>query len=332
MDQKILIVDAQEISRKTIRLLLEKEGWTGLESGDGNAALKIMEEKAVSLILYDLKTPPGDGTTFFRHLQEEKKNTPVILLSGFLDLETMIKFKRLGAFDLLIKPVHEELLLLTVKRGLEYGRLIEDRQRLLIENQRYQENLEQKLELLKTLAEVIETKDAYTRGHCERVTEVALETAQALHLSIDQQRDILLAGILHDVGKIGIPKEILTKAGPLDQAEWALIEAHPHLGLHIIRHVNFLGESREIILQHHERFDGTGYPRGLKGEEIHLGARILAVADAFDAMGSGRPYHHVRDQAAILEEMRRQAGLQFDPEVVDAFITLMNRKGGQGFN
>ena len=123
----------------------------------------------------------------------------------------------------------------------------------------------------------------------------------------------------------------MTKPGPLNQREWAMIQEHPALGLNIIQHVGFLGEAREIIAQHHERYDGTGYPKGLQGEAIHLGARILAVADSYDAMSSERPYHHSMNKEKIIDEIRKQAGLQFDPRVVEIFLTLLAQEGKEKF-
>lgn len=506
MSHKILVVDDEEIVRRIVRLHLEREGWMGIEAADGVEALEIIEKEPVALVLCDIKMPRMDGITFLKRIKERELLIPTIMLSGFVDMETAIEVMRQGAFDYLTKPIQRDVLILSVKRGLDYKELIEDWRRLKEENKKYQEDLEQKvaeqtalieqlfevsiqlttlegleniadflvesisrltksqrvsvllynqssqcleiikakgiplewvkktrqvvgepiagkvysegkpvmineirkkngakgysesrafislpilqiplvaqqkplgvinvtdkegdlpfnrvdlkileslaasasvaiqndlrridietvyLELVKTLAEAIETKDSYTRGHCERVTEVSLNIAKAMGLSVKQIRDILLAGILHDVGKIGIPEEILTKTGPLDQKEWALIQEHPDLGLNIIKHVGFLGEGREIIAQHHERYDGTGYPKGLKGEAIHLGARILAVADAFDAMRPDRPYRRSLNQSAIVEEFGKQAGLQFDPRVVDIFLTLLAQEGKEPSN
>jgi len=498
MSQKILVVDDEEIVRRVIRLHLEREGWVGIEAGDGVEALEILKKEPIDLVLCDIKMPRMDGITLLKQLKGKGVPVPVIMISGFVDMETAIEVLRQGAFDYLTKPIQRNVLILSVKRGLEYKELIEDRRRLEAENKKYQEYMEQKvaeqtalieqlfevsiylttlegletisdflvesisrltksrrisvllynkssrrleiikakgvplewvkktrqavgepiagkvyadgkaviidaigekngakgysaskafvslplgnqnnplgvinvtdkdgdvffnrvdlkileslaasasvaiqndlrrmdieevyLELVKTLAEAIETKDAYTRGHCERVPEISLNIAKTMGLSLHQIRDILLASILHDVGKIGIPERILTKAGPLDQQEWALIHEHPDLGLNIIQHVGFLGEAREIIAQHHERYDGTGYPKGLKGESIHLGARILAVADTFDAMSSERPYHPSLKKAMIIEEIRQQAGLQFDPQVVEIFLALLAQEEGK---
>jgi len=506
MSDKILVVDDEEIVRRIIRLHLEREGWMGIEAGDGLAALEILEKEPVSLVLCDIKMPLMDGITFLKNLKERGLLVPVIMLSGFVDMETAVEVMRYGALDYLTKPIQRNVLILSVKRGLEYKELVEDRRRLKEENKQYQEDLKRKgaeqtaliehlfdvsiqlttleglenissflvesisrltksqrvsvmlhnktsncleiikakgiplevvkntrqaigdpiagkvyaegkafirdeihkengakgysgskafislpilqvplevqnevlgvinvtdkdgdlpfsrmdlkileslatsasvaiqnelrrgeietvyLTLVKTLAEAIETKDSYTGGHCERVTEIALNIAKTMELSITQIRDVLLAAILHDVGKIGIPEGILTKAGLLNQQEWALIHEHPDLGLNIIKHVGFLGEAKEIIAQHHERYDGTGYPKGLKGEAIHLGARIIAVADAFDAMSSERPYRRFLNKQSIIEEIQKQAGFQFDPQVVEILLTLLAQEGKERFS
>ena len=331
MNKKILVVVDEEIDRRVIRLHLEREGWVGIEAVDGSQALGFLEKESIALVLYDIKMPGMDGLTLLTRIKEMGITIPVIMLLSFVDMETAIRVLRQGAFDVLTKPIQRESLILAVNRGVEYQTLREDNRRLKEENRKYQENLEQVetvyLELVKTLAEAIETKDAYTRGHCERVPEFSLNIAKTMGLSLGQIRDILLAGILHDVGKIGIPEGILTKPGPLNQKEWAMIQEHPALGLNIIKHVGFLGEAREIIAQHHERYDGTGYPKGLQGEEIHLGARILAVADSYDAMSTERPYHPPMNKEIIVEEIRKQAGRQFDPRVVEIFLTLLAQEG-----
>ena len=331
MSKKILVIVDEGIDRRVIRLHLEREGWVGIEEVDGDEALRILERESIALVLYDIKMPGMDGITFLTRIKEKGITVPVIMLLRFVDMETITQVLRQGAFEVLTKPIQRESLILAVNRGVEYQTLREDNRRLKEENQKYQENLQQVetvyLELVKTLAEAIETKDAYTRGHCERVPEVSLNIAKTMGLSLHQIRDILLAGILHDVGKIGIPEGILTKPGPLNQKELAMIQEHPALGLNIIQHVGFLGEAREIIAQHHERYDGTGYPKGLQGEAIHLGARILAVADSYDAMSSERPYHHSMDKEKIIDEIRKQAGLQFDPRVVEIFLTLLAQEG-----
>jgi putative two-component system response regulator len=331
MNKKILIVDEDELVRRVVRLHLEREGWIGIEAENGEKALEILGDESMAVILFDCKMSGMDSITFFNHIKQRAITVPVIVLLVFLDMEKVSEVMRMGAFDYLTKPIQRENLILSVNRGVAFQNLADEYVRLKEENQKYQQNLEQVetvyLELVKTLAEAIETKDAYTRGHCERVPEVSLNIAKTMGLSLHQIRDILLAGILHDVGKIGIPEGILTKPGPLDQREWEVIQEHPDLGLNIIQHVGFLGEAREIIAQHHERFDGTGYPKGLQGEAIHLGARILAVADSYDAMSSERPYHLAMNKEKIMDEIHKQAGLQFDPRVVEIFLTLLAQEG-----
>jgi len=197
-----------------------------------------------------------------------------------------------------------------------------------LENASLYENLEMSyFSTVKALAKAIEVKDPFTFGHSERVTDYALAIATRLGLSDWEKRNIKYAAALHDIGKIGIARKILNKPGTLSEEEFVHVKTHPQLGDSIIEPVAFLKESREIILHHHERYDGKGYPDGLKGEDIPLGARILAVADSFEAMMSDRPYRRALDLEDALRELEINAGKQFDPKVVETFIELV-RSGG----
>ena len=186
MSKKILVVVDEEIDRRVIRLHLEREGWVGIEEVDGNGALRILERESIALVLYDIKMTGMDGITFLTRIKEKEITVPVIMLLRFVDMETITQVLRQGAFDVLTKPIQRESLILAANRGVAYQTLWEDNRRLKEENQKYQENLQQVetvyLELVKTLAEAIETKDAYTRGHSERVPEVSLNIAKTMGL------------------------------------------------------------------------------------------------------------------------------------------------------
>jgi len=179
---------------------------------------------------------------------------------------------------------------------------------------------------ISTLVLTEEAKDPYVRGHSKRVTRCALEIAQELRFSEEERRTIERAGILHDIGKVGISDLILHKPDKLNEEEWVAIKKHPQRAAEIIEPLKFLAKEKEIICHHHERFDGKGYPDGLKGEEIPLGARILAVADTFDAMNSERPYRKPLAEDAIISELKDASGSQLDPLIVNAFLGLLKKK------
>ncbi|RME20644.1 MAG: HD domain-containing protein, partial [Deltaproteobacteria bacterium] len=196
---------------------------------------------------------------------------------------------------------------------------------IAIENARLFETTQQTYyETIRSLAQALEARDAYTRGHSERVTRYAIATARCMGLSERSLRIIRYAGLLHDIGKIGIADSILNKRLELTEQEWTTIRNHPLFGDAILEPLKFLHDAQHIVLHHHERWDGSGYPNGLKGTEIPLEARIVAVADAFDAMTSHRPYRAAMAREKAIEELRASAGKQFDPEVVEAFLTAIS--------
>jgi ribonuclease P protein subunit RPR2 len=177
---------------------------------------------------------------------------------------------------------------------------------------------------MKSLAQVVEAKDTTTRGHLDRTQLYGLALARRIDAELAERPEVAYGFFLHDIGKVGIPERVLCKPGPLTAEEWDLMRAHPSIGSQIVEPIRFLSGAVEIIRSHHERYDGTGYPRGLRGRQIPLAARIFAVADSFDAMTSDRPYRRAMPIDVALEELRGGAGTQFDPEVVAAFLELVD--------
>ncbi|TDA70561.1 MAG: HD-GYP domain-containing protein [Clostridia bacterium] len=190
-----------------------------------------------------------------------------------------------------------------------------------------QRNLELFVSILKAMMAAVEAKDTYTRGHSERVTGYALAIGRELGLGETEIRSLFCAAILHDIGKIGVPGELLRKPGPLDPQEYEIVKSHPALGASMLEGIEFLRDLLPVIAHHHEWYNGKGYPDGLAGKDIPLGARIIAVADAYDAMISERPYRCVRSPAQAKDELNRCRGTQFDPELVDAFLRVLEREG-----
>jgi putative nucleotidyltransferase with HDIG domain len=198
---------------------------------------------------------------------------------------------------------------------------------IAIENARlYKQLRELFLGTVKSLAEAIDAKSPYTRGHSERVSEYSLMIAKELNLSKEEQETVQIAGLLHDIGKIGIDEEILNKPGKLTEEEYFLIKKHPEIGAEIIQPVSYLQKITPAVKHHQERYDGGGYPDGLRGEEIPFIARILAVADTFDAMTSTRPYREKLNYEDAISEIEKNRGTQFDPEVVDAFLNAYKKR------
>jgi putative nucleotidyltransferase with HDIG domain len=256
------------------------------------------------------------------------------MVTAVHDVSVALNSIRNGAYDYLLKPFEREQLLATVRRALENCRL-------KLENRAYQTNLEAlvtaRTELLRqtlkeleesyditlaALGDALDLKDRETEGHSKRVTAFTMAIARAMGLSSDQVRVIARGAFLHDIGKMAIPDAILNKPGKLDPVETEIMREHPYRGYQIVKKIPFLAEAAEIVYAHQEKFDGTGYPRGLKGEQIPLGARIFAIADTLDAMTSDRPYRAAQPVSAAREEIERWSGRQFDPQVVETFLSM----------
>jgi putative two-component system response regulator len=290
------------------------------------------ESAGVDLVLLDIKMPGLSGFELLRIIRQRYPRIPVIMLTAFNDLDTGMKAIRLGASDYLAKPVGRENLLGCVERVIENSIQMQEELAEKSHFLAYQRDLEDQLEdLLRTLknttlatleafSETIEQKDAYTKGHCSRVRNIVVAMGKALHLSPENILTLEGGSLLHDIGKIGIPEEILNKPTKLTKEEYDLIKMHPISGERIVKHIEMFQPYRPIIRSHHERFDGTGYPDGLKGEQIPLDVRIVSLADAFDAMTSSRAYRSALPTEIAIEELKLCSGTQFDPDLVNLFI------------
>jgi response regulator RpfG family c-di-GMP phosphodiesterase len=279
------------------------------------------------LIVTDLKMPVMNGVAFLEAVRQEDGDAAVIVLTGAPDVKTAIDSLKLGAYDFIMKPVNVDELLFAAERALE-------RRQLLIERREYQALLERRVEeatrdlqaayraTLETLGSALDSRDVGTEAHSRRVHGYALATAREYGVAEPEIPDLERGVLLHDIGKIGIPDAILLKPGPLTREEWDTMRRHPEIGKRLVQAVPFLSGAVPIIYCHHEKWDGTGYPQGLKGEAIPLGARIFAVVDAFDAMTFDRPYSKAIPFDAAYAEITRCAGAHFDPTVVEAFLRV----------
>jgi putative nucleotidyltransferase with HDIG domain len=333
--ERILVVDDEEPIREIVCSMLSSAGYSCEQGSSGRDALSLLDAgNEFALMLSDLMMPEMDGIGLLERTKEQYPDMPVVMVTAVHDISVALAAIRNGAYDYLLKPFEREQLLATVRRALE-------NRRLKLENRAYQTNLEslvaartdqlrqtmQDLErsydiTLEALGAALDLRDAETEGHSKRVTAFTVAIARRMGLPGDRIKVIARGAFLHDVGKMAIPDAILRKPGKLNDMETGIMREHSLRGYEMLRKIPFLQEAAEIVYSHQEKWDGTGYPRGLKGEEIPLGARIFAVADTLDAMCSDRPYRSALPFSAAREEIIRFSGRQFDPQVVDAFLSM----------
>jgi len=321
---RVLVVDDEPHIRIILRRALGSDAFDIEEAEDGQAALERCKERVPDLVLSDLMMPRMDGLELLQRVKAIDDTVAFVVLTGAGTLENAVEALRLKADDYILKPFNLDEITLSVDRALE-------RRRLVRENRYYQEHLEERVaeqaqqlermfvEAMLTLANAIEARDGYTGGHVERVTRYAVSTGREMGMQGESLRHLWVAALLHDVGKIGVPDSILTKPGKLTDEEYEVIKQHPEIGANILRRSHFLRPALPGVLHHQERWDGLGYPSGLRGDSISLQGRILAVADTFDAIITRRPYRDERSEQEAIDELRRCAGTQFDPAVVEAF-------------
>jgi putative two-component system response regulator len=330
---QIMVVDDEARVRDIISRKLNSEGYDCITASDGSEALTQLKTYQVDLVLLDVIMPGKPGTTVLREIRSKYEDTAVIMVTAVSDIETAIKLMKMGAYDYIIKPIDLNVLSISVDRALE-------KRRLLLENKSYQLHLEDKLaeqtiriresflNAIKSLAFALEARDEYTSGHSERVTEFSIAIAEELGMPQDIIQKIRLAGMVHDIGKIGVKETILNKPEPLTKEEYIHVQSHCETGSRILLPIVDDDEILDIVIHHHERFDGRGYPDGLSGEQTSLGARIVAVADAFDAMTSTRPYRDALSIGDAINEIEKNKGTQFDPQIADIFIKILRKKRG----
>ena len=323
----ILAVDDTAASLKLLSDILMEEGYEVRPAISGELALHSAFSNPPELVLLDIRMPEIDGFEVCRQLKAHAntRDVPVIFVSAIMDTDEKVRGFNLGAVDFVTKPFQREELLARVRTHLEVDRLRNHLEDMVDERTReLRENL---LDFVTAIAATIEVRDPYTAGHQRRVAHLATTIARELQLSEDQIEGLKLASVVHDIGKIRIPAEILSKPGRLDELEFSLIKRHSATGYEILKAINFPWPIAQIVLQHHERLDGAGYPHGLKDQEILFEARIIAVADVVEAIVSHRPYRAALGVDAALEEISRHRGLLYDASVVDACLKLFREQG-----
>jgi putative nucleotidyltransferase with HDIG domain len=332
--EKILVVDDEEAIREVVSTLLEAQGYLCTVAPNGRLALEKFQAGSHDLVVSDIVMPEMDGLKLLERIRVQDKDVPVIMVTAMHDISIALQAIRAGAYDYILKPFEKDQLYLSVRRALEHRRLI-------LENRTYQRDLERlvaertgQLSLalkdleqsydytLEALGGALDAKDAETEGHCQRVTAFTITMAKAMNVDKVSLRHIARGAFLHDIGKMGVPDSILRKPGPLTEDERQIMCKHCEIGYAVLARIPFLREAAEIVLTHQECFDGSGYPRGLKGEEIPLGSRIFAIADTLDAMVSDRPYRKAQPISAALAEIKKFSGTQFDPSVVEVFLGM----------
>jgi response regulator RpfG family c-di-GMP phosphodiesterase len=330
----ILVVDDDDAVRDVIGVLLREEGYTPTLVDGAEAGLAAAKRDDYPLVISDMKMPGKDGAWLLEQLRQSRPDTAVIMLTAFGDTEAAVECLRKGASDYLLKPPKVTDLVRAIERALA-------KRRLELARQRYRRSLEkrvrdrtaelqQALQDLETtysttlwaLVAALDAREHEVSNHSQRVVRYTLAISKRLGVPERDLPELGRGALLHDIGKIGIPDAILLKPGKLTDEEWVEMKRHPQIGFEILKAIPFLGGPADVVLAHQERFDGRGYPRGLAGEQIPLGARIFAIADTFDAMTSDRPYRKKTTVEAARAEVTRCSGTQFDPRCAEAFLAI----------
>ena len=350
----ILIIDDEEMIRDTLSEYLLEQGFSIQQAGNGAEGLEKIESSGPDLILCDLMMPVKNGLEVLEHLKKAGSELPVIIISGTDEISVVIEALKLGAWDYVTKPIYDMTVILhSVTKALERAMLIR-------ENSRYQHHLEQMVqkrtvelqneiemrkkaekkieEQLKQLEKAfqgtaqaivaaVEMRDPYTAGHQRRVADIAGAIARAMGLPEDAIKGIEVSGAIHDLGKLSVPSELLSKPTRLTEVEMKLVQSHSQSGYELLKNIDFPWPVADIVHQHHERIDGSGYPRGLSGKDVRIEARIIAVADVVEAMASHRPYREALGIEKAIEEISDNKGTKYDTGVVDSCITLITENG-----
>ncbi|ORT99247.1 response regulator [Anaerovibrio sp. JC8] len=326
----ILTVDDDPINNMILDAILGHD-YEVISAVNGEKAIELIKERRPDLVLLDINMPVMNGFQVLEHIKQDKewKDIPVIMLTAEVDQEKEVKGIQLGAFDFLHKPFIPTLILIHVQRTLE----------LMALQKRMQERIDNQIkatisqlastkrlfkQMVFALAKTIDAKDPYTNGHSQRVADYSREISYRAGKSKNYQRNIFYMALLHDIGKIGVSGQVLNKPDKLTPSEYSSIKVHPIIGSAILSSVHEMEELQEGARSHHERYDGTGYPDGLVGKAIPEKARIIAVADVYDAMTSKRSYRDVLPQSVVREELVKAKGTQLDPVFTDIMLQMID--------
>ncbi len=327
MDERVVVVDDDAIILKHANMILTEASFRVTCLKNGRLLMDYIAKNPIDLLLLDIRMPEMDGFETIQALREwEKANArdqvPVIFLTANEDADSEARGLSLGAMDFIKKPFSSEALKIRVRNLVDLIKLQRDLHREVARKTAQLESLS--LHVVHTLAKTIDAKDAYTNGHSERVAAYSREIAKRYGYDEDRQEEIYMMGLLHDVGKIGVPDTVINKPGKLTDEEYAQIKRHPVEGAKILETITEMPKLVTGARWHHERFDGRGYPDGLKGEEIPEEARIIAVADAYDAMTSNRSYRGIIPQDHVRSEIEKGMETQFDPRFAGIMLDMIS--------
>lgn len=334
LQRRVMVVDDEASICLLLREQLTQEGYDCRIASNAEEASALLDIETFDAIISDLRMPGRSGLELLGQARRKCPHAVFVMATAVGDVRVAVETMKKGADDYLVKPFQLDTVVASLERALE-------KKRLELELEKYRQHLEEMVaqrtkqlqaaskrieltydETLKALGAALDLRDDETAGHSQRVTLYSLQIARVLGCSEDQLKQIARGAYLHDIGKIGIPDAILLKPGKLTEDEVSAMQAHARIGYELVSRIAFLAPAAEIVLTHHERYDGTGYPQGLMGNEIPSGARIFAVADTLDAMMSDRPYRRALPYSAARNEIQRESDRQFDPSVVEAFLSI----------
>ena len=324
---RILVVDDEEGIRDSLAAYLRNHAFEVDTAEDAIVARNLLERSRYELVLTDISMPRMSGLELLAEVKDRDPEVEVIMITAYLDISLAIQAMRRGAYDFFTKPFNYEKILLTIERVQEKRRLAARARQYDVLQRRREFEERAVLETTLSLARAVEERDRYNIGHGKRTANFARMLGEALHFTPGRQSVLRYAGLLHDVGKIGIDDKILNKNGRLTEEEYEHVKRHPEIGEYILTPISFLTDIARICRHHHERWNGTGYPDGLAGERIPLESRIICLADFFDSVTSARPYRRPMEIGKALGIIREETGQMFDPILADLFLERVTQSG-----
>ncbi len=336
MKYRILVVDDEDVNLKILRIYLEDKGYRVVIASNGQEAIDILQNEEITACICDIRMPKITGIDVLKFVQETKPIMPMIMLTGFVDVTTAVSVMRQGARNYLTKPIDAEELIVAVEQAIEIRQLMEEKDRLTYENKQYQASLERKVaetnlemqrnatDVVVSLSYIMEVRDKALSAHSKRVAQYANMLGRQIGMDRKQLKALHNASILHDIGKLGYPNDLLAKRQNFTQEERSVVQRHPETGARMLEPISMLSDLVPMIRYHHEYWNGGGL-QGMKHEEIPLGARIIHLTDAFDKMTAYQKKAQAEDISATLEHIQSKSGAQFDPNLVEEFAVIVNQ-------